>query len=409
MFQLSQSRNYQSMDKVLRQGFFLLGLVSLTLFSACTEETPPRPPLELPVVEVIVRDQPIELEMVGQTRGSSEVSIRARVDGFINSMDFIEGSTISKGDLLYTIDDVPFQTSVVEAKGKLAEVQTTFARATSDLDRIRPLAEMKAVSQMDLDSAIAEYNAAIGALQAANAQLKQADILLGYCRISSPINGLIGISNVDVGEYVGGGLNGLLNTVSKVNPIRVRFAIDEKDYLKFARKFIAASKSEDGTSHSIKPGEFILILADGSIHKHTGRIVTRNAAVDPTTGTFTVEADFSNPDRLVLSGQYARVRTIVEIHKNAILVPQRSIVELQSIFSVFVVNAQGVVEQRKVQVGPKIHKLQIINSGLKPGEHIVLEGVQKVKNGMSIKPITTLFDEATSSTSVSTSTNSPEA
>ena len=396
------------MSKIIRAGFFLFGLAILLFSTACAEKPSPRPPLELPVVEVIVRDQPIELELVGQTLGSTDIPIRARVDGFIVNKHFIEGSKIKKGDLLYTIDDVPFQTKVVEAQGKLAEIQTTLSKAKSDLDRIRPLAEMKAVSQMDLDSAIAQYNSAIGALQAANAQVKQAEILLSYCRIHSPINGLIGISNIEVGEYVGGGLNSLLNTVSQVDPIRVRFAIDEKDYLKFARKFIAASKTDDGTNFAKSSGEFKLILADGSIHKHTGHIVTRNAAVDPTTGTFTVEADFSNPDRLILSGQYARVRTNVDVRKSALLVPQRSIVELQGNFSVFVVSPQGVVEQRKVQVGPRIHKLQIINSGLKPGEHVVLEGVQKVKNGMPIKSRITLFDETTTSASASTPTHSPK-
>ena len=383
----------------------------LVLLGACSEqEAPPRPPLELPVVDVIQRDQPIEMEMVGQTRGSSDIPIRARVDGFLETMDFAEGRNVKQGDLLYTIDDVPFQTGVVEAQGRLAEAQTGLANAKSDLARIRPLAEINAMSQMDLDGAAARHDAAIGAVQAARAQLDQAKILLGYCRIYSPIDGRIGISKVEVGEYVGGMGSGALNFVSQFNPIRVRFSIDERSYLRFARHMIALRDKERQKKERQKDDaprervELELILVDGSVFDHVGHIVTSNAAIDPTTGTFTLEADFPNPDGLVLAGQFARIRTRVEVRQDAILVPQRSITELQGSFSVFVVGAKGEVEQRKVEVGTKIGQLQIITSGLKPGEKVVLEGVQRIRNGMTIKPIPSDFNE----TQALSSTRSPE-
>ncbi|RLA16385.1 MAG: efflux RND transporter periplasmic adaptor subunit [Gammaproteobacteria bacterium] len=373
-----------------------------SLLGACSEQQEALPPLELPVVEVLQRDQPIEMEMVGQTRGSSDIPIRARVDGFLESMDFAEGRNVKQGDLLYTIDDVPFQTGVVEAQGRLAEAQTGLANAKSDLDRIRPLAEMNAVSQMDLDGAVARHDAAIGAVQAAQAQLDQAKILLGYCRIYSPIDGRIGISKVEVGEYVGGMGSGALNFVSQFNPIRVRFSIDERSYLRLARHLIAIHA---GGRHERGQGresvELELILADGSVLDHVGHIVTTDAAIDPTTGTFTMEADFPNPDGLVLAGQFARIRTQVEVEKDAILVPQRSISELQGNFSVFVVDPDGVVEQRKVGVGTKIGQLQIITTGLKPGEQVVLEGVSRVRNGMTIRPRLTDFDDTQARSSAS--------
>jgi len=373
-----------------------------TLLGACSDQQEAPPPLELPVVEVLQRDQPIEMEMVGQTRGSSDIPIRARVDGFLESMDFAEGRNVKQGDLLYTIDDVPFQTGVVEAQGRLAEAQTGLANAKSDLDRIRPLAEMNAVSQMDLDGAVARHDAAIGAVQAAQAQLDQAKILLGYCRIYSPIDGRIGISKVEVGEYVGGMGSGALNFVSQFNPIRVRFSIDERSYLRLARHLIAIHA---GGRHERGQGresvELELILADGSVLDHVGHIVTTDAAIDPTTGTFTMEADFPNPDGLVLAGQFARIRTQVEVEKDAILVPQRSISELQGNFSVFVVDPDGVVEQRKVGVGTKIGQLQIITTGLKPGEQVVLEGVSRVRNGMTIRPRLTDFDDTQARSSAS--------
>ena len=384
---------------------FLSGLTFLILFVGCSEKEVTIPPLELPVVEVIQRDQPIAFEMVGETRGSSDIPIRARVDGFLESMDFAEGSNVKKGDLLYTIDDVPFQTGVVEAQGRLAEAQTALANAKSDLDRIRPLAEMNAMSQMDLDGAVARYEASIGAVQAAKAQLDQAKILLSYCRIYAPIDGRIGISKVEVGEYVGSLGSGALNFVSRVNPIRVRFSIDERSYLRVARHMIAIrdrkGEEDDPPRERTK---LELILADGSVFDHVGYVVTTDAAIDSTTGTFTMEADFPNPDGLVLAGQFARIRAHVGDEKDAILVPQRSIIELQGNFSVFVVGSQGEVEQRKVEVGAKIDQLQIITSGLKPGEQVVLEGVQRVKSGMTIKPRLTDFDE----TQAASSTNSPE-
>ena len=367
--------------------------ILLILLSACSEPPPPpRPMQELPVVDVIERDQPINLEMVGATLGSSDIPIRARVNGFLESMDFIEGQRVQKGNLLYTIDDIPYQTRVVEAQGQLAEANTSLVQAQSDLARIKPLAEMNAVSQMDLDAAVAKKEAAIGALQTAEAQVKQAQIEKGYCRIYAPITGLVGLTKVQVGEYVAA-TTGPLNFISQVDPIRVRFSIDEKSYLKFARKIIGSVKNGTDPRAKIDDGALTLILADGSTHDFKGHVVTNNAAIDPSTGTFTLEADFPNPNRLVLAGQYARISTDIDVLSGALLVPQRSIVELQGSFSVFVVNAQGKVELRKVVVGPKINRLQIIKSGLKAGEKVVLEGVQKIRNGMTIKPKPTDFDE----------------
>lgn len=383
-----------------RLGLYFLNLALLLSVTACSEQVSVAPPPpEIPVVNVIQRDQPITMEMVGQTRGSSDVSIRARVDGFLEGMHFTEGNNVEKGELLYTIDDIPFETEVVEAQGQLAEAQTNLARFKSDLARIKPLADMNAVSQMDLDAAVAAYDAAIGALQSAKAKVEQKQILKSYCHIYSPINGRIGISEAEVGEYVGGAGNGLLNLVSQVDPIRVRFSIDEKSYLRFARKLIGEKKPENDRYSESGEDDLILILADGSTHNYAGRVVTSDAVVDPATGTFTMEADFPNPNHLILAGQYARIRTDIEVRKGALLVPQRSITELQGGFSLFVVDAQNKVERRAVELGPKINKLQIVNSGLKATDKIVLEGGQKLRTGMTITPKPTDFSETASSTS----------
>lgn len=366
------------------------------LLVGCSEAEKPLPPmLEVPVVQVIQRDQPIEVDIVGETKGSSDVPIRARVDGFLVSQTFNEGGNVKKGQLLYTIDPVPYETKVIEAEGGLASAKTEFVKAKSDLDRYRPLAEINAVSQVDLDGAVAKHDAAIGMVQTAEARVGQAKIVLGYTRIYSPIDGRIGISEVQIGEYVGSaaGGGGLLNLVSEVDPIRVRFAIDEQQYLQLASKIIAVRK-ETGTGWEPSNGsEFTLILADGRKHKHKGRTVGSAVAIDASTGTFSLEADFPNPDHLLLAGQFARVRVGVGTRKGALLIPQRSVTELQGAFNVFVVDREGKVQLRVVELGLKIGRLQIVESGVSAGDQVVLEGIQRLKNGMTVIAKPTVFGE----------------
>jgi membrane fusion protein (multidrug efflux system) len=383
----------QRKEKRIRLRSVMSALPIALAVAGCGESEPPvPPPLEIPVVEVVQRDQPIELEMVGQTLGSLDIPIRARVEGVLESMEFAEGRAVEKGQLLYTIDPQPFEAKVVEAQGHLAEARTALAKAKSDLDRIRPLAEMNAVSQQDLDAAVAQYEAAIGATQAAGAQLEQVEIELGYTRIHSPIDGRIGLSEAKVGEFVGRAPNPVvLNFVSQTDPIRVRFAIDERRYLKFARKLIEMSAREKTERRG---AGLELILADGTVHKHRGHTVATGAAVDPTTGTFTLEADFPNPNNLVLAGQFARIRAVVETRKDALLIPQRCISELQGNFRVFVVGQDGSVELRQVQPGAKIAQLQIVESGLNPGERVALEGVLRLKAEMKVVPKLAQLDES---------------
>ncbi len=370
----------------------LLYALPIALAFACGGPEPSAPPpLEIPVVEVIQRDQPIELEMVGQTLGSVDIPIRARVEGVLESMDFAEGRAVKQGQLLYTIDPQPFNAKVVEAQGGLAEARTAFAKAKSDLGRIRPLAKMNAVSQQDLDAAVAQYEASIGARQAAGARLEQAEIELSYTRIHSPIDGRIGLSEAKVGEFVGRAPNPIvLNFVSQTDPIRVRFAIDERRYLKFARQLIELSAK--GKERQRKGLD--LILADGTMHTYRGHIIATDAAVNPTTGTFTLEADFPNPNNLVLAGQFARVRAVVETRKDALLIPQRCISELQGNFRVFVVGQDGSVELRQIQPGPKIAQLQIVESGLNPGERVALGGLLRLKADMKVVPKLAHLDDS---------------
>lgn len=368
----------------------LIVLLSICLQGCGEKEPPVPPPLEVPVFDVVQEDVPIILEMVGQTLGSSDIPIRARVDGTLESIEFLEGRVVEKDQLLYTIDTRPFDAKVVEANGYLAEAQTALVKAKSDLERIRPLAEMNAVSQQDLDSAVAQHDAAIGAVQAAKAQVEQAEIELSYTKIHSPISGRIGLTKAKVGEYVGKDPNPIvLNYVSKTDPIRVQFSINERDYLRFARKFseaISELEAREKLEVDRYEGErrLELILADGTVHEHKGKVINYEAAIDPTTGTLKLEADFPNPDSLVLAGQFARVRASVETLEDAMLVPQRAIMELQGQFQVMVVGSDEIIEVRKVTTGPVHNNLRVIREGLNPGERVATEGLLRLRNGMKV-------------------------
>ena len=371
-----------------RPGRLLAVILMLTALAGCGETAPPAPPLlDIPVVSVTQKDVPIPITLVGSTRGSVDIPIRARVEGFLESMDFREGREVEEDQLLYTIDPRPFEAKVVEAKGHLAEATTMLAKAKSDLARIKPLAEMKAVSQQDLDSAVAEYEAAQGSLQAAEAQLEQANIELSYTRIHSPIDGRIGISEAKVGEFVGKEPNPVvLNYVSQADPIRVRFAVNERVYLAGARRFAEMRRVSDEELEDRQGLE--LILADDKVHDHRGHVVNYDAAVNPTTGTFTMEADFPNPDGIVLAGQFARVRGVLETRKDALLVPQRAVSELQGNYRVFVIAQDNTVQLRDVQAGPRIDDMWLIEKGLEPNERVAVEGLLRLQNGMTVNPLT---------------------
>ena len=362
----------------------LASIMAAALVAACGKPEPPAmPPMEVAVIEAQARDIPIYLEMIGQTLGSVDIPIRARVDGVLEEIHFLEGRDVTRGQLLYVIDPTPYRAQVVEARGRLAEAETRLAKAGSDLDRIRPLAEMDAVSKQDLDAAVAQFEAAEGSVQAARAQVEQAEIQLGYTRIQAPVSGLIGITKAKVGEYVGRSPNPVvLNVVSRTDPIRVRFSINEREYLRFRRKF-AEEMRDIREANPDRPG-LQLILSDGSVHEHRGQVVSFDAAIDSTTGTLTLEADFPNPDRIVLPGQFARVRGVLEQREGAIAVPQRAVMETQGIFQLAIVADDGTVDIRQVQMGPRIDEEWIVDAGLEPGERVALEGLQRIRPGMKV-------------------------
>jgi membrane fusion protein (multidrug efflux system) len=363
-----------------------LGFAVLAACAGDDGEPAAVPLMAVQVADVRRMDVPLMFEMVGGTLGNQDVPIRARVEGFLDSRDFQEGTFVAKGDLLYTIDPQPFQAKLVAAQSELAGMQTMLAKARADLGRIKPLAEMNAVSQQDLDAAVASEAASRAGVRAADAGVDLANIELSYTKIYAPIDGLIGLTKAKPGEFVGREPNPVvLNTLSDIDPIRVRFSISEREYLALARGM--HKEGGTGARGQRDKNPMTLILADGSEYKHQGYIDGSAQSIDSSTGTFTLEATFTNPDNLLLPGQFARVRAQYKVLKNAVVIPRRALVELQGRFQVYIVNTENAVELVDVQTGPVTGNNIVIESGLSGSESVIVEGVQKVRPGMQVNPL----------------------
>ena len=362
--------------------YFIPTFLSLFLIFSCKDKVVEAPkPLEIMVTPVLQQDVNLESQYTGETFGQSDIQINSRVDGMVLSLNFKEGGKVTKGQLLYTIDPLPYQESVNIAAANYAETEARLAKAKSDLEMIEPLAKMNAVSQRELIAAQSSYKANVANLKASGASLQNAKIELGYARITSPIDGVIGISKFRVGDYVQSGGYAVLNTVSDVKDVRVRFTMSEQEYLKIFRE---VSKGNLGLK---KAGENInLTLSDGSLYPEVGKLSFTDRQIDPTTGAVTFEAAFSNPDRLLRPGQYVKISVVTDIRKDAIVIPQRAVIEMQGIYQVFVVDKDNKVQMKIIQVGPSFKDAYIVTDGLVAGDRIAMGGTSLLKNGSQITP-----------------------
>ncbi len=371
-----------------RSVLIILSILCLFLFSCDKIAEEGKAPPPLPKVTVILtKAEKIFLyyEFVGQVYGFKDIAIRARVEGFLEGIHFKEGSALKKGKLLYTLESQPFDADVAAKMSKVAEAKTIRAYAESDLSRIRPLAKENAVSQSDLDGAIARHDASIASVEAAEANLRAANIRLSYTQIYSPIHGIIGKTQAKVGDFVGKNPNPvILNTVSNIDTVLVQFFITESQYLKLSR-FL--KEKEELETDKRKKLELELILSDGSVYEHKGKVDFIDREVDPTTGALLVQASFPNPDRLLRPGLFAKVKANTDIIEDGIMIPQRCVTELQGRYSVLVVGDDNKIDRREITVGPTIGKFRLIKNGLKPGERVVYEGLQSAKHGMTVNPI----------------------
>jgi len=360
-------------------------LTTLTLVH-CKGETasaPPPPLVQVEVADVIQKDVPIQMEWVGTTDGSNNALIRAQVSGYLIKRPYTEGSFVKKGDLLFELDPSKFQTVLDQALGDLAKAQAQFTKSKQDVDRDTPLAKEGAISKKELDDSIQTHAGAKGALATAKAAVEQAKLNLGWTKIQAPIDGVVGISKAQIGDLID--VNTELTSISTLDPIRVYFPVSEQEYFDAAEKIQQGYKDQkEGKGYSLALLE--LILGGEKVYPHKGQFHLVDRQVDTKTGTIRVAALFPNPNNLLRPGQFARVRAVTKTKEKAILIPQRAVTEMQGSYQVAVVTPENKVDIRPIKVGQRSGSLWIIDQGLRPGERVVVEGLQKVKAGMTVDP-----------------------
>lgn len=361
----------------------LLAVASFILVASLADkvqaQTAPAPEVE--VMTITQKDMPVYSEWVGTTEGLVNANIRAQVTGYLSKQAYKEGSSVKKGDLLFEIDPRTFKAALDQAEAQLAMAQARLGKTQLDVKRYRPLAKEQAISQEELDDAIQANLAAKAGVQAAEAAVEQARLSLSFTRITSPVNGIAGSANAQIGDLVGPTQTGELTTVSTVDPIKVYFPISEQEYLTLARGVPKAGAETDTRGKELE-----LILADGSVYPHKGEFSFAERQVDVKTGTIRLAAIFPNPGNLLRPGQFGRVRAMMSTQKGAIMVPQRAVMELQGSYQVAVVGPDNKVNIRPVKPGERVDNFWVITSGLQPGERVIVEGIQKVKEGMLVTP-----------------------
>ena len=360
----------------------ILPILSLILAgSSCEKPKEAESVLTLKALEVGQQTIPIYKDFVGQIYGKADIPIRARVDGFLEGIHFKEGFEVKKGQLLYTVDDSPLREGQAREESRLSEAKINFVNAENELARLSPLADINAISKRDLDAALARRDAAKEVIKAAEANVNIATINKGYSKLYAPMTGIIGKSNAKVGEYVGRSPNPvILNTISQIDSIIVEFFLTEKDYITFARKRI----SEESTGNNQESQGLDLYLADDALFPHQGRLTFVDRNVDASTGAILIQSIFPNPDKLLRPGQFAKVRAVVNVIENALLVPQRAVFELQGFYNVYVVDQEGIVTQKRIEILETFQDHFVVKSGLTKGEIVLTEGLMTVKSGQKI-------------------------
>jgi len=375
------NRYHEFRSSRLAAFFLAAACLSVWLLMGCGEQKaagPAAPTVE--VVEVVQKDVPIMREWVGTTDGLVNAKINAQVQGYLIKQNYQEGSAVKKGQVLFEIDPRPFQAALEQAKGELAIAEGQLYTAKANLEKIRPLAQVNAVSKKDLDDAIGREASAKAAVQAGKAAVRKDEIDLSFTKITSPIDGIAGIAKAQLGELVGKAGGPELTTVSTVDPIKVFVPLSEQEYMRFRREAEVKGNSEP------KVNNLELILADGSVFPHKGKVSFADRQVDERTGTIKVATLFPNPGNILRPGQFAKIQALIDTQEGALLVPQRAVNELQGRFQVAVVGPDNKVDLRWVKVGERTGPLWVIDEGLKPGERVIVEGIQKVKAGMPVTP-----------------------
>lgn len=361
-----------------------LALLSLALTIAGTacnkaQPQPPAPPPVVQVMEITTTNAPISMEFIGQLDSPQNVEVRARVEAFVDKMLFAEGTEVKAGAPLFTLDKKPFEQRLQEARGLLAQAKGALNKSEKDIARLTPLAAKHAIPQQDLDNAAASREVAQGDVQTAEARVSSSLIDLGYCDVSAPISGQIGAAQVAVGSLVGKGEPTLLATISQLDPIWFYCNVSEVEYLK-------ADAEAQRTGNRVRDLDVRLVLSDGSTHPAKGRFVFLDRAVDTKTGTIRIRAEFPNPEKNLRPGMFARARVTLPGRDGSILIPERAVQELQGRNFVWLVGPDNKTYQHAVKLGARIGNSWLVEEGLAKGQRIILEGMQKAREGSLVDP-----------------------
>ncbi|HXQ80752.1 MAG TPA: efflux RND transporter periplasmic adaptor subunit [Opitutaceae bacterium] len=356
------------------------GALALGFAGGCGRAADPTPaPPDVQVVAVEQRDVPVADEWIGTLDGFVDAQVRAQVAGYLVKQDYKEGSAVRQGDSLFDIDPRPFEAALTQAEGALAQARAQLGKAALDVERYTPLARDKAISQEELDDAVQARLAAEAQVASAQAAVDQARLNLSFTHIVAPVDGIAGLIRAQIGDLVGPS-TGVLTTVSKVDPVKAIFPISEQAYLGFRAREPGAPAMPAGT-------KFDLVLSDGSTYPRKGEFFAIDNQVDGNTGTLRVVALFPNPDGLLRPGQYARVRAVVGTEKGALLVPLRALSELQGGYQLATVDSGNHAHIVTVKTGAQVGSMMVVESGLHPGDRVVADGVQKIRDGAEVNPV----------------------
>ena len=356
------------------------------------EEAVQAAPPEVLVAEAAARDVPVYREWIGTIDGSENAEIRAKVQGYLVKRDYDEGSLVKKGTLLFEIDPRPFQAALEEAKSQLEQAKAVKLAAIAERSRSDELFSKKVISEQEHTNKTQLAEANIAKVSALEANVQQAELNLGFCNVTAPVDGIVGIAKAQVGDLVGTGSNVVLTNISTLDPAKILFPVSEADYLSAYKRAEAILAKPMGE----RPKNIDLILADGSTFEKKAQLLSIDRQVQASTGTILVTAMVENPGCVLRPGFYARARIVADVLKDAVVVPQRAVSEVQGSYQLGVIGADGKAEIRPVKVGARTGTDWVISSGLKPGEKVVVEGLQKIKAGVPVtaKPWTPPADKA---------------
>ena len=372
-------------------GAVVLAIIAVALYFIFRKRPQPEVHPTVVVETVTTDDMEIYGEYVGRIRAQQFVEIRARVEGYLEEMLFEEGTYIKKDQVLFVIDPKLYKARVDGARAQLQKDKALELKAKRDLDRIRPLFEQNAASQLDLDNAIASYESAVSAVIMSEADLAQAELALGYTTVRSPISGYISERNVDIGTLVGPGGKSLLATIVKSDTVRVDFSMTALDYLRSKERNVNLGHQDPTRGWN----PYITVtLADDSVYPYEGLVDFADPQVDPQTGTFSVRAEMPNPDHVLLPGQFTKVKLLLDVREGAVVVPSKAVIIEKGGAFIYVIRPDNVAERRFIELGPETDNMMIVERGLIPGERIVVEGYHKLMTGMTVEIVEPVAGEA---------------